>query len=78
MPPTETLPLNGERIRHLRRARAWTLEDLAKRAEIGAPYLSRIERGLKAQTSERVAIRLARQLEVPTDAIVAPEREGAA
>jgi len=78
MPPTDTLPVNGSRIRELRRARAWTLEDLAKRVGIGAPYLSRIENGRRPKTSERVVIRIAREFGVATDEIVAQESEDAA
>ncbi|KOX10196.1 helix-turn-helix domain-containing protein [Nocardiopsis sp. NRRL B-16309] len=70
MPPTETLPANGTRIRELRRKRAWTLEHLAKRVEIGVPYLSRIERGERPEPAERVIIRLARELGVAVDEIV--------
>ncbi|MFL1427099.1 MULTISPECIES: helix-turn-helix domain-containing protein [unclassified Nocardiopsis] len=80
MPPTETLPANGPRIRELRRLRAWTLDHLAKRAEITTPYLSRIERGRRPKASERVLIRIARELGVATDEIVAhnTSEEGAA
>lgn len=73
MPRTDTLALNGDRIRHLRKQRTWTIEQLATRAEISAPYLSQIERGHKHQASERVAIRLARELGVDTDAIATGE-----
>lgn len=73
MPLTDTLPVNGPRVRELRRARAWTLEDLAKRVDVGAPYLSRVERGEKPKPSERLIIRIARELGVGTDEIVISE-----
>ena len=77
MPPTHTLPVNGARIRELRRSRAWTLHDLAKRVEIGSPYLSRIERGERREPAERVVIRIARELGVATDEIVISEENAA-
>lgn len=76
MPPTATLPIDGLRVRELRRKRAWTLDDLAKRVGIGSPYLSRIERGERPEPAERVVIRIARELGVGTDEITASEPEG--
>lgn len=35
----------GERLKHLRDERAWTLDDLAARTNLSKPYLSRLESG---------------------------------
>ena len=38
----------GKRICEARKARGWTQEMLAERADIGTMYLGEIERGIKA------------------------------
>jgi transcriptional regulator with XRE-family HTH domain len=46
--PSATTPFLrklGQRIRHLRRARGWTQEDLAHAAKIERAYVSDIEQG---------------------------------
>ncbi|MCP3017254.1 helix-turn-helix transcriptional regulator [Nocardiopsis dassonvillei] len=68
--------MNGQLVRELRIQRAWTIEDLAKRVGIDTSHLSRIERGERPKPSERVAIRIARELGVGTDEITASEPEG--
>ena len=50
-------------VRTLRKARGETLNDLARRADIDAGHLSRIERGLTSP-SIAVAARLARALDL--------------
>ncbi|WP_431870900.1 helix-turn-helix domain-containing protein [Nocardiopsis eucommiae] len=71
MPPTNTLRVNGLRIRELRRAKAWNLGDLARRVGIHVSHLSRIETDKRPCPSEKVAIRIARELGVATDEIAA-------
>ena len=44
----------GKRVRHLRKARGWTLEELAGRSEMDSSYLAAIERGEKNLTVEFV------------------------
>ena len=40
----------GARVRALRRARAWTLEELAERSAVSRAMLSKIERGETSPT----------------------------
>ncbi|MEA2488328.1 MAG: hypothetical protein QOH21_120 [Acidobacteriota bacterium] len=48
---TRVLPpegqLFGERLRHVRKRRGLTQEELASRADLAGPYISDMERGLK-------------------------------
>ena len=48
----------GERLRHVRKRRDLTQEDLAKLADLAGPYISDMERGLKVPSLTTV-LRLA-------------------
>ncbi|GAB3600541.1 helix-turn-helix domain-containing protein [Microbacterium tumbae] len=67
----EDLSQLGARLRVLRRARGWTLEDLAARAGMSASTLSRLEAG-KRQASLELLLPLTRQLGVRIDDLVSP------
>lgn len=54
----------GERLRGCRRARRWSQEDLARRAEISPRHLSFLETGRSAP-SRAMVLRLGRHLELP-------------
>ena len=54
----------GERLRSWRRARRWSQEDLAHRAEVSPRHLSFLETGRSAPSREMV-LRLGRHLELP-------------
>ncbi len=53
----------GKRICEARKARGWTQETLAERADIGTMYLREIERGIKAP-GMKVFIKLLNALEI--------------
>jgi transcriptional regulator with XRE-family HTH domain len=53
----------GERLKHLRRVRGYTQEQLAERIDINPKYLSSIERGVENPTLELIG-RLAHGLQV--------------
>jgi transcriptional regulator with XRE-family HTH domain len=55
--------LLGQRVKHLRRLRRYTQEQLAERIEINPKYLSSIERGVENPTLD-LLIRLANGLQV--------------
>jgi transcriptional regulator with XRE-family HTH domain len=55
--------LLGQRVKHLRRIRGQTQEQLAERIEINPKYLSSIERGVENPTLD-LLIRLAKGLQV--------------
>lgn len=74
------MKVNGQAVRVLRTHRGINLRALASDVGISAPYLSRIERGLKGSRGVDGGIvqRLADALSVPVEAIaVANEREAA-
>jgi len=54
----------GDRLRALRSARGWTLEELAERSGLSKPFLSRLESGSR-QPSIAAVLTLARVFEVP-------------
>lgn len=56
----------GEYIRHLREERGLTQADLAERASMKIPYLSKIELEKVAPPSEEILTRLSVALEVDT------------
>ena len=58
------------RLRTLRQARGWTLDDLAARSHVGASTISRIETGQRRLALDQLVV-LARALEVPVDDLVA-------
>lgn len=43
--------MNGQQIKKLRKARGWTLEDLAKKAKCGKSYIWEVEQDKKANPS---------------------------
>lgn len=60
------------RLRSLRAARGWTLDELARRSDIGASTISRIETGHRRLAIDHLAA-LARALETSVDEILAEE-----
>jgi mannose-6-phosphate isomerase-like protein (cupin superfamily) len=61
------------RLRSLRVARGWTLEDLARRSNIGASTISRIETGHRRLAIDNLAD-LAQALETTVDELLADDR----
>src|SRR5664279_4908379 len=57
------------RLRSLRLARGWTLDELARRSNIGASTISRIETGHRRLAIDNLAD-LARALETTVDALI--------
>lgn len=68
----EGLAQLGPRLRAVRRARGWTLDDLASRAGLSASTLSRLESG-KRQASLELLLPLTQQLGIGIDDLVRPE-----
>ncbi len=62
------------RLRSLRLARGWTLDDLAKRSLIGASTISRIETGHRRLALDNLAD-LARALEVTVDELLGDDND---
>ena len=60
------------RLRTLRQARGWTLDDLATRAHVGASTISRIETGQRRLALDQLAT-LARALGVTVDDLLADD-----
>ena len=67
----QTRRTNGATVRVVREAYGIRQADLAKRAGISAPFLTRIEQGAR-QPSATVAVALALGLGVPLEAITYP------
>lgn len=63
------------RLRALRQARGWTLDDLAARAHLGASTISRIETGQRRLAVDQLAT-LARALEITVDELLAADDGG--
>lgn len=61
-----------QRLRSLRVARGWTLDDLARRSNIGASTISRIETGHRRLAIDNLAD-LARALETTVDELLADD-----
>ena len=68
----ELLGQVGARLRAARKARGWTLDELAARASISASTLSRLESG-KRQASLELLVPLTRQLGIRVDDLIADE-----
>jgi transcriptional regulator with XRE-family HTH domain len=66
------LAMLGERLRVLRSARGWTLEELAERSGLSKPYLSRLESGNR-QPSIAAVLTLARVYGVPMGSLFGPQ-----
>ncbi len=62
------------RLRSLRLARGWTLDDLARRSHIGASTISRIETGHRRLAIDNLA-ELAKALETTVDDILGDDNE---
>jgi transcriptional regulator with XRE-family HTH domain len=60
------------RIRSLRQSRGWTLDDLARRSDIGASTISRIETGHRRLALDNLA-NLAKALETTVDELLADD-----
>lgn len=73
MPETSIEDLVRRRLRSLRVARGWTLEDLARRSNIGASTISRIETGHRRLAIDNLA-ELAQALETTVDELLADDR----
>jgi transcriptional regulator with XRE-family HTH domain len=71
------LMMLGERLKELRAARDWTLEELAERSGLSKPFLSRLEGGTR-QPSIAAVLTLARVFNVPMGSLfeIRPEDEG--
>ena len=67
MASTETL---AQRVKALRKERGWRQEELAKRAELSQPAVSRIERGFVQQPRADVLRRLSEALGVTVDFLI--------
>lgn len=61
-----------QRLRSLRLARGWTLEDLGRRAHVSASTISRIETGHRRLALDQL-VALARALETTVDALLADD-----
>jgi len=72
MPEQSGLDQVGPRLRAARRARGWTLDELASRAAISASTLSRLESG-KRQASLELLLPLTRQLGMRIDDLLPGE-----
>lgn len=62
------------RLRTLRQARGWTLDDLAARAHLGASTISRIETGQRRLAVDQLVV-LARALDVTVDELLADDEQ---
>jgi transcriptional regulator with XRE-family HTH domain len=63
-----------QRLRSLRTARGWTLDDLARRSNIGASTISRIETGHRRLAIDNL-VDLARALESTVDELLADDSD---
>jgi mannose-6-phosphate isomerase-like protein (cupin superfamily) len=70
MPESRVEDVVRRRIRSLRLARGWTLDDLARRSHIGASTISRLETGHRRLAIDNLAD-LARALETTVDELLA-------
>jgi transcriptional regulator with XRE-family HTH domain len=68
------LAILGQRLRALRSARGWTLEELAERSGLSKPFLSRLESGSR-QPSIAAVLTLARVYGVPMGSLFESGRE---
>ena len=72
MPEIPVEDVVRQRLRSLRLARGWTLDDLASRSNIGASTISRIETGHRRLAIDNLA-ELARALETTVDELLADD-----
>lgn len=69
MSPTKTIPVNGMRLRRVRKAKGWSQGDLSRNSNVSRSYITEIERG-KKKPSIHVATMLANTLEVGLEELV--------
>jgi transcriptional regulator with XRE-family HTH domain len=72
MPETEVEELVRRRLRSLRTARRWTLDELSRRSNISASTISRIETGHRRLALDNI-VDLARALETTVDELLADD-----
>lgn len=65
--------LMGRRIHELRRQRGWTLQDLARQANLSLSFMGHIERGTRKPSLETI-VRLAQIFGVSIDSLLLPDR----
>jgi len=54
-PPSAARQRFGQRLRELRQARGWTLEDLGEKADLAWNYVAQIERGERNVSIDNMA-----------------------
>ena len=64
--------LMGRRIHELRRQRGWTLQDLARQANLSLSFMGHIERGTRKPSLETI-VRLAQIFGVSIDSLLLPD-----
>lgn len=74
MPESRIEDVARRRLRSLRVARGWTLDNLARRSNIGASTISRIETGHRRLAIDNLAA-LARALETTVDELLADDSD---
>lgn len=55
----------GEKLRELRQARKWTLNELSQRSGLSISHISSLERGTRTKPSMEVVRKLANALQIP-------------
>ncbi len=65
----------GERLQKSRAEKGWTLDDLAARVELTAPYLSKVERGLVLPRRDTLLAILESLEADPTEALAERDKE---
>jgi transcriptional regulator with XRE-family HTH domain len=73
-PAAPELKMLGTRLRSLRAAKGWTLEELAERSGLSKPFLSRLESGDR-QPSIAAVLTLARVFDVPMGSLFETRQE---
>ncbi len=77
MPMTQDAPLQDtarRRLRTLRQARGWTIDELARRANMGPSTISRLETGRRRLAIDHLVI-LARVLDTTVDELLVAEED---
>jgi transcriptional regulator with XRE-family HTH domain len=77
MPMTQDAPLEDtarRRLRTLRQARGWTLDELARRANMGPSTISRLETGRRRLAIDHL-VTLARALDTTVDELLVAEED---